>query len=438
MTQAQRRLHSLIPWLMYGLACGFYFYEFFVQVSPSVMVPELMREFHVQATELGVLTGVYFYSYSAMQLPVGVLLDRLGPRRLLSCAAAICGIASAAFGMTHSIITAEIARFAIGLGSAAAVVGAMKVIANWFTPDRFAFLNGVLISIGMLGAIGGESPLALAVHHIGWRESMLILALIGLAFAVVIALFLRDRPYKHSSARTTSSNQLPLLSGLKEVLKNKRIWLVAIYGGLMFAPLPTFCGLWGVPFLQNEYAISRPEAAGLVSLVLIGMAAGCPLWGWISNRIGRRLPPMIVGSIGALISLLGIIYIRQLSIVSLEILLFSVGFFISGFLVAFAIAKEIANPESTGATLGFMNMMNSIGIAILQPAIGYVLDYYWSGVTNQGLRMYQMADYRIALDLLALSFMLAIAILPFIKETYCQPINQTQFTLKKKLIAVVS
>lgn len=208
---------SLIkPWIIWGLACVFYFYEFLLQVSPSVMSSELMRDFSVTSHTLGILTGSYFYSYAFMQLPGGVLMDYFGPRRLLTIATAICAISTISFGMTNSFLMACIARFMIGLGSAFAAVGAMKFASNWFKPEKFALLTGLMVTIGMLGAIGGEAPLALFIDSFGWRESMKIMGIVGIIIAVLIFVITRDNPEGYKSNKKSEER---IISNLLILLK---------------------------------------------------------------------------------------------------------------------------------------------------------------------------------------------------------------------------
>src|SRR3990167_5433123 len=220
---------TYLPWLVWGLGCLFYFYEFLLQVSPGVMSNELMRDFSLTSQTLGILSGIYFYSYTPMQIPGGVLMDRFGPHRLLTLATTVCALGTLAFGMTDSFVTACIARLMIGFGSAFAAVGAMKLAANWFSTQRFAFMTGLTVTIGMLGAIGGEGPLALFVDYFGWRESMEILGFLGFIIALLIFLIAKDAPDHLKINHTHLLEEAPLMTSLAKLLKNKQLWLVASY-----------------------------------------------------------------------------------------------------------------------------------------------------------------------------------------------------------------
>ena len=418
-------LQSLKPWIVWGLGCLFYFYECLLQVSPSVMSSELMRDFSVTSHTLGILSGVYFYSYAAMQLPGGVMMDYFGPRRLLTIATTICAVSTIAFGMTDSFFMACVARLMIGFGSAFAAVGAMKLAASWFPSGRFALLTGLMVTIGMLGAIGGEAPLALLIDNYGWRESMKIMGSIGLVLAVLIFTVTNDPP-KHNAKDGFAAphhDDEPLIRSLWALLKNQQLWLVAFYGGLMYMATPVFCGLWGVPFLMFKMHLAKATAANYISLVFVGWAIASPLWGIFSNRIGRRKPPMYIGCIGAIITSTLFIFAPIESGLLMEILLFAFGLFSAGFLPAFAVAKELCNKHYVATGLSFMNMMNMVGIAIAQPAIGYILDSMWQGEIVDKVRVYPLEAYHVALALLPICMLVALLILPRLRETYCKSVS---------------
>lgn len=415
---------SIIPWIVWGLGCLFYFYECLLQVSPSVMSSELMRDFSVTSQTLGILSGIYFYSYAAMQLPGGVLMDYFGPHRLLTIATTICAVSTIAFGLTDNFFMACVARLMIGFGSAFAAVGSMKLAANWFPAQRFALLTGMMVTIGMLGAIGGEAPLALLIDSFGWRQSMIFMGIVGLFLALLILLIAKDSPTSKMPQHTNHAiPEEPLLSSFLTLIKNRQLWLVAAYGGLMYMATPVFCGLWGVPFLMLKMNLAKATAANYISLVFVGWAIASPLWGIFSNRIGLRKPPMYIASIGALITSLVFIYAPIQSSWVMQLFLFSFGIASAGFLPAFAVAKELCSKRYVATGLSFMNMMNMVGIALAQPIIGFILDRLWQGEIHEKIRIYPLEAYHIALALLPAGILLSLLILPRIKETHCQSVQ---------------
>jgi MFS family permease len=423
---------SILPWIVWGLGCIFYFYENLIQVSPGVMSNELMRDFAVTSQTLGVLSGVYFYSYAGMQLPGGLMIDYFGPKRLLITATTVCALGTIAFGMTSSFYMACLARLMIGFGSAFAVVGTMKLATNWFGTERFAFLTGLMVTIGMLGSIGGEAPLALLVDNVGWRECMMILGCVGIILAVLIFLTISDKPRISVHKFPVQHEEEHVLKNLATLIKNKQIWLVAFYGGLMYLSTPVFCGLWGVPYLMLKMSITKAQAANAISQVFIGWVIASPLWGIFSNYVGRRKLPMYISSVGCLLSAIVFIYLPISQHWILQVALLTFGFFSAAFLPAFSVISELCNRRYVATGLSFMNMMNMIGIALIQPLIGSILDRAWEGTTQNGVRVYSIDAYQTGLSILPAAIFIALMILPFIRETYCKNVYGAPQTTSKK------
>lgn len=301
----------------------------------------------------------------------------------------------------------------------------MKLAANWFPANRFAWLTGMMVTVGMLGAIGGETPLALLIDRFGWRHSMIIMGFIGLAIAILIFIIVKDKPYTDHKPEKINHSTEPSINSFLSLLKNNQLWLVATYGGLMYMSTPVFCGLWGVPFLMFKLHLTKAAAANYISLVFVGWAIASPLWGIYSNRIGLRKPPLYIGSCGALITSILFIFAPIGAGWRMQLLLLTFGIFSSGFLPAFAVAKELCTSRYVATGLSFMNMVNMVGIALAQPIIGFILDWMWAGEIVNQVRVYPLHAYHLALALLPAGIFISLLILPQLKETYCH--NTTDF-----------
>ena len=216
-----------LKWVIWALAAFFYFYEYLLRVSPSVMVPELMENFHANAAEIGVLSAFYFYAYAPMQLPVGMLMDRFGARKLLTLASIVCGAGTIFFGVSQEISLAYLGRFLIGLGSSFAFVAMVFVCSHWFKPEKRAFLVGLANSIGMLGAVFGQGPLSLMVKVFHWRQTLHILGILGFALAILIFVLVRKSTKVTKESEKTQATKF--FEGLKVVTTNTRSWINAIY-----------------------------------------------------------------------------------------------------------------------------------------------------------------------------------------------------------------
>lgn len=409
---------GILPWIMWGLATLFYCYEFFLQVSPNVMVKDLMLAFNLNAAQMGYLSTSYYVAYAAMQLPVGMLLDRFGTRKPLTVAVLLCALGALLFGYASVFWVAALGRFIIGFGSAFAAVSCLQIASQWLPLNRFALVTGLLLTIGMMGAWGGQAPLGMLIQVLGWRETMLVFGLIGVVLAVIVLLVIRDKDSLHNSP----DRLVPpgFFSGLRHVVHNKQMWVVAIYGGLMFLSIPGFAGLWSVSFFSHSYHLPQTTSAFVVSMIFIGFAVGAPFLGWLSDRICARKPPMYIGSVGAFFTICFILYGPMVGIYTAGTLFFIFGFFCSGFLPAFSVARELNPPETSGTALGFINTLNTAGGMLAQPIIGYLLDMKWQGTLQDGVRYYSNLDYRFALTLLPFSIFCSFIMLRFVRETHCK------------------
>ena len=415
MKQLIHKVSWFYPWMVWFLGASFFFYKYLVQVSPSVMTHDLMAAFGVHGTGLGHLSACYFYAYLVMQIPVGMLLDKYSPRYLTASAILLCALSTCVFSMTTSLGMACLTRALMGFGAAFAAVSCFKAASLWFAPNRFALISGMYMTAAMLGAVGGQAPLSMLVHDYGWRTALKMIALFGVGLSLVYVLFIRDKP----QPRVVKSSQGPSIK-FYQLMTNRQAWLLSLYSGLAFAPVSVFGGLWGVPFLQQAYALSPAQAALAVSWIFIGFAFGAPLLGWFSDRLKRRKPMMMFGTALALVSLSMVIYRLAPEAAWVGGLLFCFGFGASGFFISFSVIRELFPWRLTATVLGFMNTFDSVCEAISEPFVGAFLDWMWDGRLDQGVHQFSLHGYQMALSLLLAYLLVAGFLLFFIKETYCK------------------
>ncbi len=413
-----------LSWAMWGLVMGLYFIGFFQRMAPAVMAEDLMRDFKLGGALLGNLSAMYFYSYALMQIPSGLLADRLGSRRLAggACAVAACGIIL--FSVGTSIWFAYAGRLLIGASVAVAWVTCMKLAGHWFPPNRFATVTGVGLVVGNLGGVLAGVPLSEAVSLFGWRLSMAASGLLTFAVALAIWLAVRDDPqeygyrsFAHSSV--LKNGNLPAGAALRSVILNRQTWLLFFAGGLTAAPVLTFAGLWGVPYLTQVHQLDRTAAATITSTMLIAWAVGGPVLGGISDRLGRRKLPYLLSSFFAAL-FWGVFLFAELPYLLLYPLVALIGFSSAGLIIGFAFAREVNHPGATGAVGGFVNM-SVLGIAaIMQPVLGSILDRGWDGAMVNGARVYSEAAYLSAFSWLLVSTILAVVMVQFTTESFCR------------------
>jgi len=414
---------TLLAAMICLLASAFYLYEFVLQVSPAVMTHELIHDFGLNAVSLGTMAAFYYYAYTPMQFPAGFLFDRFGPRRLLTAAILTCAIGALIFGISSSVAMASAGRFMMGMGSAFSFIGTLVLISRWFPARYFAFLTGLVELMSCIGAIVGETPLAIAVSHYGWRHTMMTFAILGLVLGLLIWLVVRDSPEVVLQGNTVQAiSRKNILRGLQQVCRNNQTWFVALYSFMVWAPITAFAALWGVPFLVAAYGISTKAASTACTMIWLAIGIGCPLLGWWSDKVGLRGMPLKFAASLGIIGVVPVIYIPHLPIFLLYACLFLIGLAASGQSLAFGVVRDNNHSSVAGTAIGINNMATVAGGALFQPIIGFFLYLYWNGALYQGAPFYNITDYRKAFILLPFCYIVAFLVGKFlIKETYCRP-----------------
>ena len=372
-----------------AVAGCFFSYGFLLRVSPGVMVGDLMREFGATALILGNLSAFYFYPYAVLQIPIGLWMDRTGPRATMTLACAVVALGCYVFASSESLQCAYAGRFLIGVGCALTWPGFLMVVHQWF-PSRFAFLAGIGQVGAMFGGILGQAPLAAAVGRYGWQNTMLALAATGVLLSVALSLSVRNRVM-------TSQVDDGSWHSLKTVMREPHSWFAAVFSLSMAAQILAFGGLWGVPFLSLAYGIERTSAAGIVSLMFAGSALGAVLTGWWSDRTSTREIPMMVSALLCLGAGCSVIIIPdwRLPILSALTLLWGLG--TGGLVLGFAVAREANPSNASGLVVGLVNTFVVGSGAVFQLLIGFLLDFKWQGAIENGVRLYASDHYRLAL-----------------------------------------
>lgn len=418
--QKLKTSHSLHAWGIWLLSALFMFYKYALEVSPSVMTATLMSTFEMSGVQLGNLAACYFYAYLLLQIPAGLLLDKIGPRRVTTLAIALCAAGSLIFARADTLLVAGLGRFLTGTGAAFAAVNCLKLIANWFPLKQFAFMAGLMMTVAMLGAVGGQAPLASFIAAMDWRYAMSFISVCGFVLAAIFWLVVRDVSPQHKQEKNLTSARISFFASLKKVLKNSQGWWLSVYSGFAFAPVMIFGGLWGVAFTSEAFAVNQNIAAQAVSLIFIGFAVGAPMFGWFSDWIGRRKIVMLWGTLVALLSISAVIYLPGLSRFSMMLFLFLFGFSISSFLLCFTMIKEVSLPILAATAIGFMNAFDALFGAFSDPLTGKFLDIVWDGRIVDGARVFSVSAYKAAFLTLPAYLLIALWSLTRIKETHCK------------------
>lgn len=406
-------LKRLYPWLIILLSSFFLFYKYVLQVSPSVMANELMRDFKINGTGLGNLAATYFYAYLIMQLLAGPLLDRFNPRVLTTLAIGVCALGALAFSNTHSLEAAVMARALMGVGTAFATVSYMKLSAMWFRPHQVAFVDGLLATAAMLGALCGQVPLTLLVDFTGWRESLLYCGFFGIILAVLFMLTVKN---KKNEGPLLSSSPKPTWQAMIALLKTKKNWVLTFYSGLAFTPVAVLGGLWGNPFFEVSHHLNATQAASFTSLIFLGLAIGSPLFGFFADRINKRIPVMMFGTTLSFITLTMAIYLMMVPLWLFGLLLFIFGLGTGVFMLSYPLGKSI-NPYGLAATVvGLINTGDALFGSFTEPLIGKILDIFWHGKIENGVHFFSTHEFQVAFAILPLYLLLALMALYILKK----------------------
>lgn len=411
---------AVLPWVMCGLAAIYYCYEYFLRISPSVMRPELMHMYNLDGAQFGNLFAIYYYIYVPMQILVGLLMDRYGPRRLLTLACILCAFGSYLFACSSVLLVAQLGRLLVGFGSAFAFVGAIKLATIWLPPNRFALLSGIIMCLGMVGGMVGDFLLRAMVDALGWEAAIYVSAIAGIVLAFALWGVIRDRNPNNKYQVHEVIHFKELLLGLGNALKDPQIWINGTIGLVLYLALSLFAESWGISYLEEGQGLSKMSAVGANSMIFLGWAIGSPFWGWFSDIIGRRNLPIMFATILSLILICIVLYVPGIPATVLYVLLFIFGIMTSAQILVFAVCHEISSPKITATAIALTNMIIMFGGIVFQPMAGKILDIFWTGAMLDGARAYPAIAYQWALSVLPVCLFVAVVLVCFMRETYCE------------------
>lgn len=404
-------------WVIWGTAAGFYLYEFFVRVAPSVMQEPLMEVMHVNAAGFGLAMGAYYYVYSPLQLVTGSLLDRYGARWILlpSVMVVAAGCLLEAFGETMLGMT--LARGLQGLGSAFAFVGTMYLAAQWFPHSRLALIAGLTTALGMAGGIMGNAGLEWLIEIEGWRATLHFSWIAGaVVFVAMLAVIPQAPPWAAAAAGRGSAPSVNLLGAIVKVLRNPQTLVIGLIGGVLYLPLTVIGGLWGESYIMAISPMSAQGASNAVSMLYVGWLVGAPLAGWLSDRARKRRVFLVASTALTLLTTLLLTTFTTLHPGVMFGLLLAIGLASSMQVVTFVAAIESNDPLLNGTALSANNMMVMLLGGLAQPLFGWILDWCAGGAAVGS--SYTADHYRTAMVLLPASAVLGVVASFFLKESF--------------------
>lgn len=396
---AKKYLHS--PWLMWSVGMSFLLFQFYLQLSSGVMIHQLMDSFQIHALDTGILTGSYYIVYVLLQTPSGMLADRVGPRLLITVGSIITALGCSLFASSHNLATAEIARILMGSGSACAFVCSVHIVSSWFPRERYSLMLGITETVGMCGAVILNMLLAQFLLNHGWRASMMIAA--AVATTIAIAAWIVVRENSESRADTDKAS----FENMLHITLKPQLWCNGFYGGFLFCVITVFTSLWGIPYFIEARRLSLVEATQLTSISMLGIAFGGPLSGRLYPLIKRKSLYLSIMSLVAGLISIWILYNPPSSLLMLYALMFVLGMVCSSYVFNYVLAAETTPCALRSTAIGFTNFI-CVGLTpLLQPIVGWLLDYNNMPHRPGHITHYSLGSFHIALTLIPLGLLFA-------------------------------
>lgn len=397
-------------WIVFALGGAAFWLSFFHRVAPVSIADDLTRAFAVNSAALGALAATYFYVYTVMQVPTGVLVDTLGPKRVLSAGGLVAGAGSMLFGLADTFWGAACGRMLAGLGVSVAFVALLKISAQWFEERQFATVASGVNFIGLCGALSATVPLAWLVTVVSWRDVFIAVGVASFVVAAATWRFAVDHAPPHGAVPTQNWR-----ADLAAVLKNRATWPAFWVNFGLSGSYMCFIGLWLAPMLTQAYGKSPVVASQHASIIIITLAISSVLMARLSDVMGKRKPVLL--AVAAAYLVLWALWLVGVPGEWTFVMCALMGAAAPGFTFAWSLAKEVNPPQHAGMAISVANSGGFLAAGILQPFAGALLDAARGGNT-----VGTIADFRIAMSSLAVFAVLGFIGALFVRETSCRNI----------------
>jgi len=433
MQQTDQKIKA-IGIFIWGIAAIFFLYEFFLRTFVGSIAHQLIDDLHLNIQEFTLIGSAYYLAYGLMQMPVGVLADKFGVKKIMIFATLACALATFLFAHSHSFIAAVLGRFFMGFGSSFAFVCLLVIASNWFPSRFFGFFAGASQFIGTMGPVLAGGPLIswLVGSHIDWRFALSSIGAFGIILAVLTLFFVKNKPRGTENTLLFLSKNESIYVRLKRLFKTKQAWAVAVYSASVYVPIAVIAAVWGTDYLQ-AVGLPQKSAAYMISIAWIAYAIGCPGFGFLSDLTKRRKPFLILCALMGLSSMSLILYGHFTSKAAYELLFFMLGLSATGQNIGFAAIAEHTSKDIKASALGLNNGLITLSGAILPIVIGYFISIA-SGTSNA--QHLPVSSFVIGLSFLPAAYLVSLIVSVFLfKETYCKPQKGLIFLGKARVLA---
>lgn len=395
--------NSISRHIIWLIGVSFVLFQFFLQLSSGVVIGAIMYDMKLSALTAGLLSSAFYFVYTALQIPVGILFDHKSTRLLLTRNALLCSAGCFIFAASHSLLGLFLGRLLMGTGSAFAFIGLAHLLRQHYPIKQFAFMIGLSETLGFMATVLGMLLLGALVAEWGWRGFINAAGLLGLMISYFCFKYIPD------SDQPTPSLP-PYGRQLLQILKNKTAWINGIFVGLCFMVVTVFGALWSVPFIQVKFACDIQQASTVSAMFFLGAALSCPLFGLLSALLPKRKPLILSSCLSTAILLIILIYLPMYHLVLAGTLMFLIGLCCGAYMLAYTIANELAPIGSLSTCAGFTNTLAVITAPLIQPLVGYLLDFFHQ------TDVFTIGDYQKALLIVPLSLIIAASLVRFLPE----------------------
>lgn len=367
-------------WVVWTILAAVYIFVTFHRMGVGVVKNELQEAFSIGDAQFASIGSMYFYAYFIMQIPSGILADKIGPKKTVTMFSLLAAVGSVIFGLAPNIIIAYAGRFLVGIGVSVVFVCLIKIQSRWFYSKNFGVMIGVAGLAANAGAILAQTPLVFASQQFGWRKTFVFMGLAMVFFAVLTAVFVKDDPsdmglpsMDELENRPVSSAKINTIDALKSVITNKRTWIISLSYIGIYTGYVVFLGTFGVSFLMQKYGITKVQAANYIIVAVIGSSVGGILIGYISDRIKNRKMTLITCSVLTLLGWILLIY-TSIPVAFLVPFLFIFGLVMTVFTMCWTVGNEVNDRRFSGIATGVVNCIGFFGAAIIPVVMGKILD----------------------------------------------------------------
>ncbi len=356
----------VVAWFVWIIVSIFYAYQYVLRVMPSIMMTDITQQFHIDAAVFGQFSGVYYLGYSLMHLPIGIMLDRFGPRKVMTGCILLTVLGLLPIIFAEHWIYPLIGRALIGIGSSAAILGLFKIIRMTFKEQHFPRMLSLSVMIGLIGAVYGGGPVSYLCHLWGYKVIVELFVVVGLLLAGITYFIVPE---------AKPDRQASIISNIKTVFTHRKVMLLCCFAGLMLGPLEGFSDVWGSGFLKQAYGFNATTANYLPSMIFIGMCFGSPVLSLIAEKTGYYFGTIIAAGAIMFLTFLALV-LGALTVTSITISFVLVGVCCAYQILAIYKVSTYVPENLAGLTTAIANMIiMSFGYAF-HTVIGFVINTY--------------------------------------------------------------